>query len=73
MCDIVQQEYGPLQSVDNPGMGNDQKVPLQMLETTIVAVQVHEAHLAAFGFRQALGFLGCLSHCADRSCVKLES
>lgn len=71
MFGIVQQEYGPLQSVDNPGIDNDQKVPLRMLETTIVAVQVHNDHLAASEFRQSLGFLGCLSQHADRPCAKL--
>ncbi len=52
------QEYGPLQSVDNPGMETNKQVPMQMLETTIVAVQVHGRQLSAFSTCQALGFTG---------------
>ena len=50
------QEYGPLQSVDNVGMDTDKQVPLQMLETTIVAVQVHGGQLAVLRYCQSLGF-----------------
>ena len=37
---VVCQEYGPLQSVDNACIEEEKAVPLRMLETAIVAVQV---------------------------------
>ena len=41
MCEIpCLQEFGPLQSIDHGALEETKPVPLQMLETTIVAVQV---------------------------------
>ena len=41
LCEVpCLQEFGPLQSIDHGALEETKPVPLQMLETTIVAVQV---------------------------------